>query len=300
MDAYKIITSKGLEKQSFFDGNKIISSVEKPSSSVEKDLIEKLVKQTDTKPVVVGYDNTICFLPWEEDRFPTVSMGHFFLADTLSNENSVRKKTSLVDLGCGCGFSGNYMAKNFEGLQNGKVIFGDLFPESINAALNAYLTNNDLNADEIQIRKNENVVSLNCRGDQTIEFRLGNVSITMYGEKIDVAVASPIYIPEICEVFPQAFELFGEVSKHIGADFYVAHSSLADKVVEYAAKKTGADLTDINSRRFALDLTTTDSRMVGLCEENIEKLLPLGLIVKGSGENAQYLHELRVSKMSYK
>ncbi len=99
--------------------------------------------------------------------------------------------------------------------------------------------------------------------------------------------AQYIYIPEICEVFPKAFTLFGEVSKHIGEDFYVAHSSLSDKVVEEASKQTGARFADINSKEYLLDLSTTDSRRNKLGEETVEKLRPLGLIVKGTGDNIQ-------------
>ena len=181
MEAYKLITSKGLTRQDLVDGNRRISSVEKPVSSIESDLVEelkremniviKLSKQPVKKPVVVGYDNTIALLPGQYDRFPTVSMGHFFLADTLSNESCVRKAKSLVDLGCGCGFSGNYAAKNFEGLKNGRVIFGDLFPESINAALNAYLLNNGLSRDNVDISKTEHgLLMVNDQNDQLVEF----------------------------------------------------------------------------------------------------------------------------------
>ncbi len=300
MDAYKIITNKGLNGQSLVDGGRILSTVERPACSVEPELVDQLRKGSTRKPVVVGYDNTSVFLPGEHDRFPNVSMSHFFLADTLADNAVVRKSKTLVDLGCGAGFSGNYAAKNFEGLQDGKVIFGDLFPESINAALNAYLANNELNPNEMQITQKGNALRVKGRGNQLVEFRVGDVSQTMYGAGADVSVASPIYIPEICEVFPQAFELFGAVSKHVGADLYVAHSSLSDKVVEEAAKQTGTRLIDVNSRGFPLDLSTTDSRRTGFNEETVEKLRPLGLIVEGSRDNVRYGHQLRVSKMSYK
>ncbi len=300
MDFYKIITNKGLDSQDLVDGDTVVSSVKAPVSSIESDLIDELRKKTMRKPLAVGYDNTISFLPGPGDRFPAVSMGHFLLADTLSDEDSVRKARSLVDLGCGSGFLGNYAAKNFEGVQDGRVIFGDLFPESINAALNAYLENNGLEIADMLIKQKGDLFSLRGKGNQVVEFRVGDVSKTMYGNNVEVAVASPIYVPGICEVFPQAFALFGAVSKHIRADFYVAHSSLADKVVEQAADQTGASLVDINSREFPLDLSTTDSRRKGVDEETLEKLTPLGLIIKGSGDNVQYGHLLKVSRMSYK
>ncbi len=300
IDSYRIITKKGLEKQYLIDGKEVISSVEEPVSSIEPSIVEVLRRQTINKPVLVGYDNTITLLSGINDRFPNVSMTHFFLADTLSGNKDVRKARSLADLGCGAGFSGNYAAKNFEGLQEGRIIFGDLFPESITAALNAYLINNELDPRQLEIRQDEKSISVRGNEDQTIEFRVGDVMRTMYGETVEVAVASPIYIPEICEVFPQAFELFGRVSKSIGADFYVAHSSLADKVVEEAALQTGARLIDIRSGSFQLDLSVTDWRRNQLDEESIERLLTKGLVIEGSGKNIQYRHELRVSKMSYR
>ncbi len=194
MDTYKIITSKGLKTQDLVDGDRVISSVEGPVSSFEPGLADQLRKQTTRKPVVVGYDNTISFLPGQHDRFPTVSMAHFFLADTLSNNDNIRKAKSLVDLGCGSGFSGNYAAKNFERLQDGRIVFGDLFPESINATLNSYLANNGLSPEEIQITQNGNTFSVRGRGNQKMEFRVGDVNRTMYGDNVDVAIASPIYI----------------------------------------------------------------------------------------------------------
>ncbi len=300
MNLYRIITSKGLKSQDLIDDDKVIYTVKDPVSSIEPSIFEQLIKQTEMKPIAVGYDNTFAFLPEERNRFPAASMNHFFLADSLSKNTDVRNAKSLVDLGCGAGFLGNYAAKNFEGLENGKIIFGDLFPESINAALIAYFANNELDPREMQITQYENSISVRGKGKQVVEFRIGDVTQTMFKDKADLAVASPIYIPEICEVFPEAFELFGAVSKNIGADFYVAHSSLADKVIERAASVTGAKLSEINSQKRPLDLSVTDSRRRTLDEEVIAKLLPMGLIVEKQGDKVSYQHELRVSKLSYK
>lgn len=309
MDAYKIITQKGLKTQDLVDDDRVISSVEEPVSSIESDLVAQLREQPARKPVVVGYDNTVAFLPGQHDRFPTVSMGHFFLADTLNNLDNVRNSGStkgrrFVDLGCGAGFLGNYIANNFPSIMpHGRVSFCDLFPESMNAALSGYLFNQNISHEEFEKRikvKTAHGLAFSGNHGESIDFRIGDANQTMYGDNADVSVASPIYIPEICEVFPKAFALFGAVSKHVGADLYVAHSSLSDKVVEEAARQTGAKLTDINSREFALDLSTTDSRRNEFGEETVEKLLPLGLIVQGTGDNVQYGHQLRVSKMSYK
>jgi hypothetical protein len=301
MDTYEIITHRGLTKQSLIDGENTVCSVDNPVTSTESKLVQRLRKQAERKLVLVGYDNTCVFLPGPQDRFPVPSLGHFFLADTLQDQDQVRRAQSFADLGCGAGFLGNYIAKNFEGAREGRIIFGDLFSESINAALNAYMFNNEPWKDDLQISREGHSVSVSGRGSQTIEFRVGDVNQTMHGDSANVAVACPIYIPGVCEVFPQAFALFGAVAKHMGADLYVAHSSLADKVVEAAAEQTGAKITKIRSQEFPLIASTVDTGKNGNPledEETLRKLKGLGLIIE-EGSNHPHKHMLRVTKFDY-
>ena len=136
---------------------------------------------------------------------------------------------------------------------------------------------------------------------QVVEFLLVDVNRTLYGQEAEIAVSSPLYIPLIFEPFQGIFELFGEVSKHVGAEFYFSHTGLADSVVEEAAKNTKAKLTEINSRKFSLHLVRSDTKIQSIItdDEKLEKLVRLGLIIKGKGEEEHFEHMIRVSRFSY-
>jgi hypothetical protein len=314
MDFYKLITEKGFGKQKLIDGEEVLAELDNPVTSVEDDVFRNAKKELKQKPLFVGYDNAVVLVPNQGERFPLVSLAHYFLVETLSKnkqittEGNLSKGRVFADLGCGAGFLGNYISKNFPVIMpHGKIIFGDLFPESINAAINAYAINHNFDFNKVIQVQTAYGAQFMGKSGETLDFRIGDVRNTMLGEQIDVAVACPIYIPEICEVFPQAYEIFGAVAKSAGADFYFAHTSLSDKVVEAAAKKTGAKLVDINSQKFPFVIHTVDSSrdITGLQSVNLEKLTSLGLMLNKdkneflTRENFAF-HYLRVSKFSYK
>lgn len=314
VDIYTLLTTKDFKKQILVDGTEVIAELNNPVTSLEDDVFRSAKTELSQKPLVIGYDNTIVLLPGENERFPVVSMTHYFLADVLSRDKKITSEGNLskgkvfADLGCGAGFLGNYISKNFPSIMpHGKIVFADLFNESINAAAVAYGINHNFSLNESVIVPTQYGVQLLGVHGETLDFRIGDVRNTMADVQADVAVACPIYIPEVCEVFPQAYEVFGNVAKNAGADFYFAHSSLADKVVEVAAAKTGAKLTEINSRKFPFIIQTVDSSRANtdIRDATLEKLTSLGLMLNEdknvvlTRENFAY-HYLRVSKFSYK
>ena len=298
MAGVKILTSEDFIEQSIiFDGKKL-QTMYGPTTSCEHSLFEALSEKDDVNSVWIGYDNTFVLHPSGVFPFPAASFMHYFLANTLKERMvGERKGQTLVDLGCGSGFLGNYAARNIDALESGRIIFGDLSGNSVNAAIKAYDFNNP-SGERSAIEKTPH--GLVATGDNfiTLDFRVGDAQETMQGEKGDVAVACPIYLPHACEVFPEAYVVFGQVAKNMGADFYFAHSEMANPLIERAANSLNARLEGIDERRFVLDLSTVDSSVMrkgGIDHSDIEKMVGLGLMQSVD----QLTHKVRVSKMCF-
>ena len=124
-----------------------------------------------------------------------------------------------------------------------------------------------------------------------------------------MAVSCPIFIPGICEVFPQAYELFASIVANSPsktdsferlkpAQLYFGHSSLSSHMVKNAAQKTNGTLEEIAKLKVPLNINITDSTTsehkvpIG---KFIESLKPYGLEVN----NQEYFHDLVVSRITY-
>lgn len=288
--AYYVMTERGLTAQVLVDdGDEVIDRVENPISSVDPRMTQ-ILSERETGICGIGFDNTISLIP---QSLPMATLGHLLLADTLADMKEVRQAESLVDLGCGCGLIGNYAAKNFEGLKEGKVVFADLSQEALDLSWRGYKGNNEIENYEVIVQTSDDVTRMRIRDRQEIELRPGNVLDTMNGMHADIALAAPFYIPAIAPSFPQAFCIFALSARKMGADFYVVHSSLADNQVVDAARETNGKLDEVVSREYPLLISDLPLEI-----EN--HLTTLGLRVRRVGDNVIYQHDLKVSRMSYK
>jgi hypothetical protein len=316
-ESYKIITSENFEKQLLKLNDELLEEIDFPNSSMDertiKLLSENIKKRRKTEKnfdetfnltsFLVGYDNTSVFSQQDSSPFPTVSFMHFYLVQTLKGIKEISDSSSKIfaDLGCGSGFLGNYTLRNFKSAENGKIIFSDLFYESLDASLGSYLIEKkiDLEKAKSMIEKTKNGFCFNAENSPRLEFLAGDASLTMKDKKADISMACPTYIPYICEVFPQAYFIFGNVSRMIGSDFYFAHSNLADGLVETSAKAVDAKLTEISSKEMPLSIDTFSNIIYQKNPEEIVKLLlPKGLKYK-KDEKCKIWHTIRVSKMSF-
>jgi hypothetical protein len=100
-----------------------------------------------------------------------------------------------------------------------------------------------------------------------------------------------MYLPGICEVFPQAFSLFAQVAKNTGARLYLGHSNLASDLVELAATKSGLHLQSKNEQKVPFMIEYTDTRTQLTTDDLVEKGLEL------TPEGKAY-HTLMVSELS--
>ncbi len=302
MHTYKIITRPDLNEQVLLSEEEVLAKVNNPETSIEAEILEELNKQTEQRPVLVGYDNTLVLPPGKGDMYPLVSMGHLLLADTLRHIPDVKdsgdKGRTMADLGCGSGFLGLFLANNFAGIIGRRILMGDLFPSSLNGVIRSYCLDKGLNLDDLDTEQTDQGMRLTTTSLDLLDLRVGDVAQTMVGEEADIAVACPIFIPGICEVFPQAYQLFGAVAKEMGADFYFAHSNLADKVIEEAAQVNGAHISAIKEKEFPYypQRMDTASRSREDLHERIEELVELGLRKEDDGNMC---HKLKVSKMSF-
>lgn len=300
MATYTLMTDKNLIRQELFLDGAFKSLILNPVNPIDQRLISRvrsLVGEIgDQYPqLMVGYDGTKAFPSDPGGSRVPVSYGHLLLSKVLSDNPNATSAKHLVDLGCGTGLVGNHAAKNFEGLKDGKVTFADMSPSALNAALQAYMINNQLSGDDVKITDNVFGFDLSKKlenGEQTIDFRLGNALQTLSGIQADVAVSAPLYLPGLIEVFPQAYHVFGTVAKMIGADLYVAHSSMADGKLEEAAHSLNLNLTDLESR--TMPLTFDFCRMP---EGKIQQLESLGMKITGDSDSREYTHDMKVSKL---
>lgn len=294
---YTVMTDADLSGQKLYKSGdntigRVVAEMGRPVDTL--DLAGKI---DEPGPVLLGYDDVVV-TGRTDGNFPVVTIPHYVLAKALK-EQGVAPDVH-ADLGCGSGFLGNYAAKK---LGARHVKFGDLNPGALNEALSAYLINNRMGLEEA--RANLEAMPNGMRlqdGGRTIDLLAGDVRGTMQGA--DTMTACPLYVPGVCEVFPQAYSVFGMTAKQNGAPLYVAHSNLASPVVEDAASKLQMSLTDIARVEHPLTEFRTDSRRApihreGLNPEVVEKLRTLGLRVKDDGEFSPraYFHDIIVSKM---
>jgi hypothetical protein len=280
-----VITSEDLEKQTLRKDN-VERSIRYPRDAVDADIMKELLNDGTTS-YFINYDG-VSVLSRQSDRYPNPTLSHFALAKHLKANKISSPK--FIDLGCGVGFLGNYAAKS---LGCKEIVFADLNEGAIQQSLFSYQINNDINLKNITQVPHKFGARFTTPL-QTLDVRIGNAaeSLAHYDAQDCIAVAAPMYLPGICEVFPQAFMFFADVAKKTGAKLYFGHSSLASHMVEQAAHVHNLNLRSREEKEIPFMIEYTDGRKDLIKED----LISLGLVIKNGGKA---YHNLMVSELSY-
>jgi hypothetical protein len=277
-----VVTSEDLKKQriSGFDFEKEITN---PRDSIDPDLLFMLEKAEG--PFLIEYGG-VKVLSRQSEFYPNPTFNHFALANHLKNSRVTSKK--IIDLGCGVGFLGNYGAVN---LNPETVIFSDLNPDALNQSLYSYTLNNSFDESAVKQQPHKYGARFDF-GKHTIDLRVGNSAETLinYDAEGCVSLCAPMYIPGICEVFPQAFSFFASVAKNTGSRLFIGHSNLTSKLVENAAEANNLNLRSREENRVPFMVEYVDSRKDLIQEELISKGLEFDKFGKA-------YHRLMVSEL---
>jgi hypothetical protein len=213
---------------------------------------------------------------------PEVTNAHVALTQAM-DKSSLEYKPHIVDLGCGVGFLGTYLGKNFH---LSKLIFSDLSANSLSLAERTYNLNSS-----ISLTKN-------------VEFRVGDASKTLRDLDGGIAVCAPYLIPEVCTVFPGVYSLFSNIAESQGLDLYIGHSNLSQRLIDIAAEGSGLKVKEVYRKRGVLlvpeyssgrfPIQVEQARLGKLLPETVNILKPLGL----GEDNGRYFHDIVVSRLS--
>ena len=244
------------------------------------------------EPEILAYENVRVFSR-RHPGYPNPTLNHLELVNYFSNCAAPKK---FIDLGCGVGLLGN-AATVYGDTEKFEVIFADLNPYAVNQSVQAYQLNHKTDLRACPGVRTQTGFRIDT-GKHVLEARVGDVSQTFFrfdGQGAR-AVAAPMFIPVICEVFPQAFDLFALVAKHIGATLYFGHSNLVLDMVKKAAEKNKMKVRSEPTQTIPFNPEYYSSEQ-GL-QVDYESLAPFGLeIVKGSKVN-EYYHRLMISELS--
>jgi hypothetical protein len=287
MNIIAVITSRDLEIQTLV-GIGPEKEVKNPNGGVDSKILERILNSGYDKPFQIEFDDVKVFSRMS-DAYPNPTLNHFVLARYLRDQGVRSRK--VIDLGCGVGFLGNYGAVH---LDPEVIVFSDLNPAALNQSANSYQLNNKIGLKSAEIINHKYGVQLKT-GAQSLDLRLGNSGETLneYDAQGCVSLCAPMYLPGICEVFPQAFQLFGLVAKNTGSTLYIGHSNLASDLVERAAISNGLHLNSKEEKKVPFSIEYTDLRNRRLCEGLVQKGLEIGV-------DGKVYHKLMVSQMSYK
>lgn len=294
-----IATSEDFETQTLSNGEE--RSISRPLRPLDK-RFDDVVLDPRVKPVL-EYDG-VKVLHRSENGFPNATFSHYVVGKAL-REQGVQPER-IVDLGSGVGFIGNYAAKK---LGTPEVIFSDLNGNALIQSLEAWLMNQELKPHDVSIRGNNSVMEFSSGDGRSAATILGESqkAIPPLGLKADVATCAPMFVPGVCEVFPQAYEFFAGVAKQMGADLYVGHSNLAGSVVATAARRAGLRREEIFTQRVPLQFEYTDGRIHTAIQKDTESLFrDVETYLKGEGlevnehdsDRPRYCHNIVVSKLS--
>lgn len=286
MSLITVVTDQDLEKQRI-RGLDLEKEIKNPRDGVDPRLLEFLANHGQTQ-YLIEFDG-VKVLSRQSAGYPNPSLPHFSLANYLKRNKVESKK--VIDLGCGVGFLGNYGAVH---LNPEVVVFSDLNPQALQQSATSYQLNKGVNLQASQQKQHNYGVEIKT-DKQTLDLRLGNSAQTLqhYDAEGCVSLCSPMYLPGICEVFPQAFSLFASVAKNTGSKLYIGHSNLASDLVEAAAQENGLHLNAKEENRVPFLIEYTDGRNKLTCDSLVSK----GLEIDNDG--VPY-HKLMVSELSYK
>lgn len=284
-----VVTSQDLASQAVRAHaleNIVEEVVNNPTDAIDPRILA-LMREMQAPSYKIEYEN-VQVLSRQDPAYPNPTLNHFALGRFLGRTQPDAKK--FIDLGCGTGFLGNYAGKH---LDCEEIIFADMNPNAINQSLFSYGDNNGVDLQNCPIERYDFGVKIKVGKDKTVDGRIGDVNQTMYGFDAEgcIAACAPMYIPDVCEVWPQAFITFGAVAQHIGADLYVGHSNLSNHMLEDAAGKLGMKLECRNEAEVPFVAEYADFHRRGIVEES---LTAKGLRVDREGKA---YHKLMVSKL---
>ena len=247
---------------------------------------EDMVLSVNADNYFIQFDNTK--VHWRaENGYPNPTLSHFALARHLTDQKLKARK--LIDIGCGVGLLGNYMAKNSD-IKD--ITFLDLNPNAVDQSVAAYQLNHNVNLSQSPVA-NGQFGPIVKTPKHNLELIVGPAPQALNGFDGEgcVAVAVPYFLPGICEVFPQAYGLFAQTAKNTGADIYIGHSNLASEQVETAARDNGLHLSATEEKEVPFMIEYHDE-----CKSILDNLTDKGLVMK---KGVPY-HKLMVSKLSHK
>lgn len=286
-----ITTSEDFESQQYENG--VRETVEEPSHTIDPTL-QRLFRPD--QPIVLKYDG-VSVLARKFKGFPDATLSHYAVSRFLRN-SGVRPE-SIADLGSGVAFNGIYASVH---LNSERIIFADLYPEAMDHAVNAYQMNHGIDLATAEAQRHQFGARVNT-GLHELDFRVGDARMTLRGERFDCAVAAPMFVPGVCEVWPQAYEVFSAVSKEAGAPIYFGHSGLALPEVNRAAQITGRKISTHELGTVPLRLEYADESHTSRMQKDTQRLAPhveaelmnRGMIKRVADENPRYYHSLMVS-----
>lgn len=271
--------------------------IELPDSAQPRGLRKN---SSPTEKFVFEYDG-VKVLERLETGYPDVTMNHYAVSRHLQDQGISAQV--FADLGSGVGFNGNYASMHLDAPH---IVFADLNPHAMNNAMMAYALNHGpeivRNASREQKGTYQTVMET---GKHTLDFRLGDVLHTL-DSSIDVAVAAPMFIPGICEVFPNAFRIFAFAAKKAGAELYIGHSNISRDWILGAAREAGSRVEETPIREIPLSFEYTDEKYFTVSQLAREELVPqvesaltnLGMRVNTEDlDRPKYWHTLMVSRL---
>ncbi len=283
MITHFVETSKNLKKQFLAGLEEKAIEIDEPESGVDRRLNEEINRRNIENYVII-YDETVV-LPRTQDTIPNPTLMHFTLAKYLKNE--VKKAEKFLDLGCGTGFLGNYASKH---LNPKELTFSDIALESLKLAIEAYKMNTGNNLNDAEIREKGHMVEIKSK-EKIINLARGDMLTTLenYDGDKGISTIAPAYIPEICENFPDIYSLAALTAKQTNMTLYIAHSNMADNLIEWASKDSKLKREIIHEQKAPIDTTYVDGRNT----INTDKLIEKGAEM----QNNKYYHKIIISKL---
>jgi len=292
MTTQTITTETDFGKQTYQNG--VNETVEEPRHTIDPGL-EKLFNPDH--PLVLKYDGVSVLERGSFTGFPNVTLSHYAVGRFLKN-NDIRPE-SIVDFGSGVGFLGNYASVH---LGSKEIFFADLYPEAMQHAMAAYQLNHGIDPAQSQGEQHQFGARVDT-GMHELDFRVGDARMTMANKAPDAAVMAPMFVPGVCEVFPQAYQMFEGIANESGTPLFIGHSNLALPQVDVAAALTGRKVDTHEIKTVPLRLEYSDGTPNSSLQRDSKTLTPeveehlttLGLEVREDSGSREYFHKLMVS-----
>lgn len=256
---------------------------------IRKETTKDFPDFTQSHGIVANMLNGIMVPQRTSKDFPNPTLAHTSLVKVI-NKEKLESAPNVVDMGCGAGFIGNYLAKNFD-LK--RLIFNDMSEDAIAHTIRTHTINS--------------MVSAYRTKEDNIELRLGDAAEILSHIDGGLGFCAPYFIPHICEEFPGVYKLFAGVAKKQGLELFIAHSNLIKNYIQEAAETTNMTPQLIYTQEnlplfpeYADERDTTKTRLAQkekgeLFEETIAKLTPLGL--KRSNNEKFYMHDICITRL---